>query len=190
MPRLMQHSYVTGFHITWLPHTQNQTYNFTRNRLLGQCTFTPDSWRMAYMLVVANFSWLCESHDWTFGTIRWSCLSWNCVQWTGTLQTCSLPAVISLNLEWFQCREGPQNAIAWSLDYTRLPSPFITSILTHPHPPPLLLPPVISLPVRKKAAQNEDLYTHTFIANRWMNNWNRFCLHSPKYWEVTTQMIT
>ena len=26
--------YVTGFHITRLPHTQNQTYDFTRNGLL------------------------------------------------------------------------------------------------------------------------------------------------------------
>ena len=27
-------SYVTGFHITRLPHTQNHTYDFTRNGLL------------------------------------------------------------------------------------------------------------------------------------------------------------
>ena len=29
-----QYIYVTGFHITRLPHTQNQTYDFTRNGLL------------------------------------------------------------------------------------------------------------------------------------------------------------
>ena len=29
-----QSPYVTGFHITRLPHAQNQTYDFTRNGLL------------------------------------------------------------------------------------------------------------------------------------------------------------
>ena len=31
---LVTYIYVTGFHITRLPHTQNQTYDFTRNGLL------------------------------------------------------------------------------------------------------------------------------------------------------------
>jgi len=27
-----------------------------------------------------------------------------------------------------------------------------------------------------------NLYTHTMIANRWMNNWYKFCLHSVWHW--------
>jgi len=32
-----------------------------------------------------------------------------------------------------------------------------------------------------------NLYTHTMIANRWMNNWYKFRLHSLRQWEATTQ---
>jgi len=38
--------------------------------------------------------------------------------------TGSLPAVISLKLEWFVCIEEPQRAITWSLDSIHLPPPF------------------------------------------------------------------
>jgi len=51
--------YVTEFQITQLPHTQCQTYHFTRNRLLVQYTFilhTIFPWRMADLLIVAAFT--------------------------------------------------------------------------------------------------------------------------------------
>jgi len=47
-------TYVTEFHITWLPHTQNQTYDFNRN---GPIHFHPAlciSLRVAGMLFVAD----------------------------------------------------------------------------------------------------------------------------------------
>jgi len=49
--------FVTRFHITQLPHTQNQPYDFTRNGLLVQYTFTLHSVfprRMAIVIFVAD----------------------------------------------------------------------------------------------------------------------------------------
>jgi len=46
---------VTGFDITQLQHTQNQTYDFTRNGLLVQYTFTVFPGRMAGLLFLQLF---------------------------------------------------------------------------------------------------------------------------------------
>jgi len=69
--------------------------------------------------------------------------------------TDSLLAVISLNLEWFKCREELQRAITWSIDSIRLPPPF--NIKPTCHPPPLLLPPVIFLPAQKRCSKRYNL---------------------------------
>jgi len=64
---------VTGFHINRLPHTQNQTYHFTRNRLQVQYTFTLHAifrWRIVGVLFVAAFSWPCDSREWMIGAIQ------------------------------------------------------------------------------------------------------------------------
>jgi len=89
-------------------------------------------------------------------------------------------------------REVSQRAITWSLNSVRLRPPFNTPIL---NPPPLLLPPVISLPAWKKLSKTrhnlyvKNFYTHTMVANRWMNNWCKFCLHSLRSWETITQWL-
>ena len=51
-------------------------------------------------------------------------------------------------------------------------------------PPTLLLPAVILLPARKKLPKAgqilaiRNVYTHSVIASKQMNNWCKFCLHS------------
>jgi len=64
-------------------HThKNQTYDFSRNGLLVQYTFTLHSvfpWRMVGLFFGVVFSWPCESHEWTIGTIQMPWLCWNCL---------------------------------------------------------------------------------------------------------------
>jgi len=116
---------VTRFHITWLPHTQNQIYDFTFYQEWATdpmyCTLYFPC-RMAGLQLFHDF--VSKSHKWTIGTIQSPWLVWDFID--------SLPAVISLNLEWFECREEPRRAITWSLDYIYLSSPFNTPM----HPPP------------------------------------------------------
>jgi len=97
--------------------------------------------------------------------------------------TDSLLTVVSLNLEWFEYREEPQRDITWSLDSIHLPSPFNIPILSPPTTPITTAYDIITC--SKKAGHNlavRNFYTHTMIANRWMNNWCKFRLHSLRHW--------
>ena len=59
----------------WLPHTQYQTYGFTRNGLLVQCTIT-FYWvrcsKAMSLVSVAAFPRPCVSLEWCFEVISWS----------------------------------------------------------------------------------------------------------------------
>jgi len=86
--------------------------------------------------------------------------------------------------------DGPQRAITWSLDSIHLPPPYNTPTLSPPSS--LLLLPEILLPALHKTRHKlgvRNLYTHTMIANRWMNNWCKFCLHGLRYWEAAIQWL-
>ena len=75
---------------------------------------------------------------------------------------------------------GPWGAQTWPLDSNRLLTPFYTRIYLypyikttiHPHPPTLLLSPVILLPTREKLPKTElilgirNVYTHSVIASK------------------------
>jgi len=87
----------------WLPHTQNQAYNFTRNGLLVLYTFILHSvfpWRMAGLLFVAVFFQTLSKpqvENWRHSVVM-ALMEWYVMNWDFTE---SLPLVISSNLEWF-----------------------------------------------------------------------------------------
>ena len=69
---------VTRFEKTRLPHTQYQTYDFTRNGLLAQYTIIfhcASCSKVANLVSLAAFIRPCVSLAWHFGVIRWSWLS-------------------------------------------------------------------------------------------------------------------
>ena len=114
---------------------------------------------LASLVSVAAFFRPCQSHEWEIGAIKWPWLCDNGVWQARTSE--SSPIVFSVNLERFEGHGGPKlglshprfeghggpwRAQAWPLDSIRLLTSFYTPILspaTTPHPPTLLLPPVI-----------------------------------------------
>ena len=89
--------YVTGFKKTRLPHTQYQTYDFTRNGLLAQYTIIFHCWpcsKPTGLVSVAGFLRPCVSFEQHFGTIRWSWLS--CIgAWRAGAGQCLLSSIWS-----------------------------------------------------------------------------------------------
>jgi len=100
----------------------------------------------------------------------------------------SLPTVISLNLEWFVCREEPPRAITWSLDSNYLPPPFNTPNLspsTTCHPLSLLLR---YYPLKKSCLKQGIIWV--LVTTQWLLiDWCKFCLHSLRHWKATTEWL-
>jgi len=127
--------YVTRFDITRLLHTQNQTYDSTRNGQLVQyihfhpalCISLEDG-RSAFCCSFLLTLWRPWVDDWrhseAMAFLELCVINWNF--------TDSLPAAISLNLEWFVCRRELQRALTWSLYSIRISHPFNTPILSPP----------------------------------------------------------
>ena len=148
---------MTGFEKTQLPHTQYQTYVFTRNELLAQYTIIFHCWpcsKATSLVSVAAFLRPCVSLEWNFGAIGWSWLS--CIgAWRAGKATKGWPMSVIFNLECCEHKKGPVGAPNWTSgfqlsSYSILYSYIILSPPSSPHPPPLLLSPAISLPSRKK----------------------------------------
>ena len=78
--------FVTGFEKTRLPHTQYQTYDFTRNELLAQYTIVFHCWpcsKATGLVSVAAFLRPCVRPKWHYGAIGWSWLFYWCLEgWT------------------------------------------------------------------------------------------------------------
>jgi len=147
-------AFVTGFEKTRFPHTQYQTYDFTRKRLLAQYTIifhcVPCSKTTSLVSVAASLRPFV-SLKWHFGTIRWSRLS--CFgAWRAGQAMKGWPMSVIFNLECCERKKGPVGPQTGPLVFNCLRIPFCTPILSPPstpHPPPLL-PPAISLPSQKK----------------------------------------
>ena len=122
---------VTGFEKTRLPHTQYQTYDFTRNGLLAQYTIIFHCWpcsKVTGLVSVATFLRPCVSLEWHFGAIGWSRLS--CIgAWRAGQAMKAWPMSVIFNLE---CCEHKK------IIFNCLRIPFCTPI------------PAMSLPSRKK----------------------------------------
>ena len=139
---------MTGFEKPELPHTQYQTYDFTRNGLLAQYTIifhcVPCS-KVTSLVTVAAFLRPCVSLEWHFGAIRWSWLSFIGAWRAGQATNC-WPVSVTLTLECCEHKESPVWPQTGLLAFNYLRIPFCTPILRpslHPHSPPLLLPPAI-----------------------------------------------
>jgi len=106
------------------------------------------------LVSVAAFLIPCVNLEWYFGAIRWSRLS--CIgAWRGGQAMKGWPMSVTFNLECCEHKEGPVGPLTGPLAVNCLCIPFCAPILNStPNPPPLLLLPAISLPSRKKAAQN------------------------------------
>jgi len=125
--------------ISRLTHTKSNL-QFYQKWTASPIHFHVFLWRMVGLLFVATFSWSCESHEWTIGTIKRPCLVWIMCNELGLhrqLASCDIN-------QWFECRAEPQRAIACSLDSICFLSSFNTPILS-----PLATPPVILLPAQK-----------------------------------------
>ena len=89
--------YVTGFEKTRLPHTQYQTYVFTRNGLLAQYTIIFHCWpcsKATSLVAVAAFLRPCVNLEWHFGAIKWSWLSCIGAWRAGLANVCYLQFVV------------------------------------------------------------------------------------------------
>ena len=146
---------MTRFEKTRLPHTQYQTYDFTRNGLLALYTIIFHCWpcsKATSLVSLAAFLTPCVSLEWHFGGIRWSWLS--CIgAWRAGQATNSWPMSITFNMECCEHMKDPVGPKPGPLAFYCLRIPFCTPKLSpsySPHPPPLLLLPEISLPSRKK----------------------------------------
>jgi len=152
------------------------------------CCFTLYSvfpWRMVDLLFVAAFSWKSWVDDWhhseAMALLELCVLNWDF--------TDSQPAVISLI--WVQ--RGVTKGLHL-VSGLRLPPPFSTPVLSspathHPYYYHLWYYYSLKLPKIRHNLGSRKLYTHTMIANRWMNNWCKFCLHSLWHWKLS-HMIT
>ena len=100
---------MTGFEKTRLPHTQYQTYDFTRNGLLAQCTIIFHCWpcfKATSLVSVAAFLRPCVSLEWHFGAIEWSWLS--CIgAWRAGQATKGWPMSVIFNLECCEHKKAP-----------------------------------------------------------------------------------
>ena len=114
---------------TRLPHTQYQTYNFTRNGLLAQYTITFHCWpcsKATGLVFVAAFLRPCVSLKWHFGAIGWSWLS--CIgAWRAGQATKDWPMSVIFNLECCEHKKGTQTG-PLAFNYLRIP--FCTPILS------------------------------------------------------------
>ena len=140
---------MTRFEKTWLPHTQYQTYYFTRNGLLAQCTIIfhcmPCS-KVTSLVSVPAFLRPCVSLEWHFGTIRWSWLSF-----IGAWKAGHAMSVI-FNLECCEHKKGPVEPQTGPLAFNCLRIPFYSPILIPSSTPITTTCNIIT--IMKKAAQN------------------------------------
>ena len=131
---------MTGFEKTRLPHTQYQTYDFTRNGLLAQHTIIFHCWpcsKATGLVSVAAFLRPCVSLEWHFGAIGWTWLS--CIgAWRAGQATKGWPMSVIFNLECCEHKKGPVGPQTGPLAFNCLRIPFCTPIL---RPPPLPPPP-------------------------------------------------
>ena len=132
--------YVTGFEKTRLPHTQYQTYDFSRNGLLAQYTIIFRCWpcsKATGLVSVAAFLRPCVSLEWHFGAIGWSRLP--CIgAWRAGQAMKSWPMSVIFNLECCEHRKGPVGPQTGPLAFNCLRIPFCTPLLSppsSPHPP-------------------------------------------------------
>ena len=128
---------VTGFEKTRLPHTQYQTYNFTRNGLLAQYTIIFHCWpcsKATGLVSVAAFLRPCVSVEWHFGAIGWSWLS--CIgAWRAGQATKGWPMSVIFYLECCEHKKGPVGPQTGPLAFNYLRIPFCTPILSPPTTP-------------------------------------------------------
>ena len=102
---------MTGFEKTQLPHTQYQTYDFTRNELLAQYTIIFHCWpwsKATSLVSVAAFLRPYVSLEWHFGTIGWSWLS-SIGAWRAGQATKGWPMSVIFNLECCEHKKGDSN---------------------------------------------------------------------------------
>ena len=149
---------MTGFEKTQLPHTQYQTYDFSKNGLLPQYTIIFHCWpcsKATSLVSVAAFLRLCVRLKWHFSTIRWSWLS--CIgAWRAGQATKGWPMSVIFNLKRCEHNQGPVGPQTGPLAFNCLHISFCTPMLSPPsipHPPPLTLPPATSLPSRKSCSK-------------------------------------
>ena len=145
---------MTGFEKTWLPHTQYQTYDFTRNGLLAQYTIIFHCWlcsKATSQVSVAAFSWPYVSLEWHFGAIRWSWLSFIGV-WRAGQATKGWPMSVIFNLECCDNKKGPVGPQIGPLAFNCLCIPFCTPILSPPTTPITTTCNIIA--VTKRPARN------------------------------------
>ena len=144
---------MTGFEKTRLPHTQYETYNFTRNGLLAQYTIifhcVPYS-KVTSLVSVAAFLRPCVSLEWHFCAMRWSWLSCN-----GGLDKLrgDWPMSAIFNLKCCEHKKSPVRPQTGPLTFDCLCIAFCTPILS----PPSTIPTTTTcniITVTKKAAQN------------------------------------
>ena len=128
---------MTGFERTQLPHTQYQTYDFTRNGLLAQYTIIFHCWpcfKATSLVSAAAFLRPCVSLEWHFGTIRWSWLS--CIgAWRAGQATNGWPMSVIFNLECCEHKKGPVGPQTVPLAFNCLHIPFCTPIFSSPSTP-------------------------------------------------------
>ena len=102
---------MTGFEKTRLPHSQYQTYDFTRNGLLAQYTTIFHCWpcsKATGLVSVAAFLRSCVSLEWHFGAIGWSWLS--CIgAWRAGQPTKGWPMSVIFNGRYPQLRHNLKN---------------------------------------------------------------------------------
>ena len=121
---------VTGFEKTQLPHKQYQTYNFTWNELLAQCTIIFHCWpcsKATSLVSVAAFLRPCVNLKWHFGAIGWSWLY--CIgAWRAGQATKGWPMSVIFNSERCGHKKGPVGPQTGPLAFNCLCNPFCTPI--------------------------------------------------------------
>ena len=126
---------MTRFEKTRLPHTQYQTYDFTRNGLLAQYTITFHCWpcsKATSLVFVAAFLRPRVSLEWHFGTIRWSWPSCIGAWRTGQATKGWIIMSVIFNLECCEHKKGPVGPQTGPLAFNCLRIPFCTPILSPP----------------------------------------------------------
>ena len=124
---------MTRFHKTWLPHTQNQTHDFTWNELLVQYPFiihcTLPS-RMASLAFTVAFLWPCNI------AMSEQLAPFSCQDLVGMScgELCLLSELANINFTQFNVIvvEWLQKAQTWPLDSNRLGSPLYIPMLSPP----------------------------------------------------------
>jgi len=133
-------SVTTGFFICdWISHNPASTHTKSNLQFYQKWTAGPihfhsahcislEDGRSAFCCSFFQTLWNPQVDDWCHSEAM-ALLELGIMNWDFTD---IFPAVISLNLEWFECREEPQRPITWSLDSICVLPSFNTPILNPP----------------------------------------------------------